>query len=151
MKTWTDADYEDMSWHDNHAYGIQIQEGEFGTGILVLEFDYILEWLRPNETEFRFRIAPARLSFMDVYDLKIDLDYETPTAAISSFSISEISREPVNLPGSKHYKWTVGIDWPEGIIRFKASGFRQILTGDIIETNQQRLTNEQKMQAQDCG
>jgi hypothetical protein len=151
MKTWTDSEYEDMCWHDNNVYGIQIKEGEFGTGTLVLELDYILEWLKPNETEFKFRIAPAQLSFIDVFDLKLELDYETPTAAITPFCISEISRENIGVSGSKYYKWTIGINWPDGAISFKASGFRQILTGAVIETDKQILTNEQRIKAINSG
>jgi len=149
--TWTDSDYDEMSWHDNHVYGIRIQEGDFGTGTLLLELDYILEWVE-KDNKYKFRIAPALLTFTKVFNLKLKIDYKTPTAAISPFSISQIDRENINsTPGSKYYNWTIGINWPEGKIEFEATGFTQILTGNIIETDQQILTNEQRLQAQNSG
>jgi hypothetical protein len=32
QREWTEADYDRMSWHDNHVYGLQIEAGEHGTG-----------------------------------------------------------------------------------------------------------------------
>jgi len=37
-----------------------------GDGQLELDIDYILEWLRPSESTFAFRVAPAALTFIDV-------------------------------------------------------------------------------------
>ena len=45
--TWTDEDFETMSWHDNHVHGIGLRSGEYGMGVLTLDLDYILEWIGP--------------------------------------------------------------------------------------------------------
>ena len=31
---WTEADYAEMSWHDNHVHGIAIHAGQHGSGEL---------------------------------------------------------------------------------------------------------------------
>ena len=93
MLKWTQDDFDSMSWHDNHVHGLTIHSGEHGTGELILDLDYILEWLPAVEGRYRFVLAPADLCFHDVTDLRISLDYVNPSAAITPFSISNIGRQ----------------------------------------------------------
>ena len=72
--SWTEADFDDMSWHDNHVHAFRIREGEHGTGEVELDLDYILEWLSPTEGRVSFRVAPASLTGRGVYDLQIAID-----------------------------------------------------------------------------
>jgi hypothetical protein len=44
----------------------EFEEDPRGDGQLELDIDYILEWLRPSESTFAFRVAPAALTFIDV-------------------------------------------------------------------------------------
>jgi len=127
---WTEADFDSMSWHDNHVHGLEIREGEDGTGELILRLDHILEWLSPGEGgRFSFRIAPATLTFRGVFALRIELDYIG--YAFTPFSIAGISRE-----GNR---WSIGINWPEGIISFDATSFVQELTGEEVLSDKQSL------------
>ena len=50
---WSEADFDGMSWHDNAVHAIRVVEGEHGAGKLVLDIDYILEWLRDDSGERR--------------------------------------------------------------------------------------------------
>ena len=77
---WTEADFCDLSLQDNAVHALHLVEGEYGAGQLHLDIDYILEWLRDDSGQISFRIAPASLVFRDVTNLKVTLDYETPTA-----------------------------------------------------------------------
>ena len=88
---WTQEQFEEMSWHDNHVHAIRIVEGSYGPGQLVLDLDYILEWINDKEG-FQFRLQPVMLTFFEVADLRISLDYATPTAALGPFSIHAIER-----------------------------------------------------------
>jgi hypothetical protein len=126
---WTEADFDSMSWHDNHVYGLEIRRGEDGAGELVLRLDYILEWLGPEDGRFTFRMAPATLTFHGVFALRIELDYIG--YAFTPFSIAGIGRE-----GNR---WTIGINWPEGIISFEATSFGQELIGAPVLSDQQSL------------
>ena len=89
--SWTEADFDDMSWHDNHVHAFRIREGEHGTGEVELDLDYILEWLSPTEGMFSFRVAPASLTFRGVYDLQIAIDYAVVSAGLSPLCISQIA------------------------------------------------------------
>ncbi len=139
MKLWTEADFEQMSWHDVHVHGFRITEGDGGTGDLFLDIDYILEWIRV-EDKFSFRIVPATLCFHEITDLCLSLDFATPTAAIVPFILNGIRRESVTYPtGYTSYSWDLGIIWPEGSFTFKAPRFTQTLSGPVLVRDRQRL------------
>ena len=142
MKTeWTEADYEQMSWHDNHVHGLQIEDGgEHGTGVLILDIDYIVEWLRGTLGLCSFRIAPATLTFHEVFGLKIDLDWAKVSAGMTPFSISQIHREQ-----RRHdWLWTIDVNWPSGSITFSGSRYHQTLRAEPIVTQSQVLERDER-------
>lgn len=125
MTRWTEADYESLSWHDNAVHGL-----ELGDESLVLHLDYILEWLPPGpDGRYSFRVAPAVLRFRDVSALTVDLDYIG--RGVTPFTISVIGRTET--------AWTIGINWPEGVISFQATGFVQELVGEPVVTDRGML------------
>jgi hypothetical protein len=142
---WTDADYERMSWHDNHVHGLQIEADDDGTGRLILDLDYIVEWLCPVDGAYSFRVAPATLTFNRVFGLKIELDWATVQAGMTPFSISQISREKREHPsGYEDWLWSIGVNWPEGFISFIGTGFHQRLRSEPIITQAQHLEPGQR-------
>jgi len=139
---WTEADFDDLSWHDNVVHAIRVVEGEYGAGQLILDIDYILEWLRDDSGGIAFRIAPATLEFREVTNLKITLDYETPTAGLTPFSLDRIERRRERRDRYEAILWTLAVNWPVGGITFEAKGFRQFLRGPAVVSSQQHLTVE---------
>jgi hypothetical protein len=59
LREWTDADFDRLSWHDNHVHGIHVEmaNADHTTGILTLDLDHIIEWLSPRTTESLFGFA----------------------------------------------------------------------------------------------
>ncbi|TVT59987.1 MAG: hypothetical protein FHK82_03160 [Sedimenticola thiotaurini] len=128
-----------MSWHDVHVHGFRLVEGEHGAGELVLDIDYILEWLRDEES-FRFRIAPATLQFHQISNLRFYLDYATPTIGIVPFSLNAITRAPATYrTGYKTFRWNLEINCPVGECSFECPGFTQTLRAPEQISNLQRL------------
>jgi hypothetical protein len=81
---WHTEDFESLSWHDVHVHGMRFasfNESE-GAADLVLDVDYILKWDREGDA-FVFTVCPAELTFHNVFRLKLELDYKTPTAGKS--------------------------------------------------------------------
>src|SRR5688572_3301573 len=105
--SWTEADFEGMSWHDNAVHGLQIRSGPHGSGMLLLDIDYIVEWICPPDSPCLFSLAPATLAFQEVYELKVDIDYAAATAATGPFSIMNIQRQPPPVAGSSLWQWTI--------------------------------------------
>lgn len=61
------------------------------------------------------------------------------------FSMDRIEREPIVYPVEyRNWKWRLKINWPNGEITFQSTGFRQQLTGPVIETDSQRLSPAQR-------
>lgn len=139
---WTEADFDNLSWHDNAVHSIRVVEGEYGAGQLLLDIDYILEWLRDDSGGISFRIAPATLQFRDVTNLKITLDYETPTAGLTPFSLDRIERRLERRDRYEAVLWTLAVNWPIGSITFEAKGFRQFLRGPAVVSHEQHLSVE---------
>lgn len=134
--TWNEADFQAMSWHDNHVHGLRIAEGSDGAGELVLDIDHILEWLQPTESTFAFRVAPATLTFHEVMDLRVEFDYAAASAGIVPPSIHEIVRD-----GSL---WTIAINWPSGQITFSGSRFTQVLRREPAVFDHQCLEQHER-------
>jgi len=144
--SWSETDFDNLSWHDNHIHGLAVRGGEHGVGDLVLDIDFILEWLCDSRSgSCQFRIAPATLTFHQVSDLVIALSYAAPRAAIGPASIGEIARVPHVFPnGYSSFRWTVAVNWPSGSIDFVASGFTQTLRASPALVAEQYLSAERR-------
>lgn len=151
-KTWTESDFDSLSWHDNAVHGIRVAEGGDGcSGDFTLDLDHILEWLPPKEANktFSFRIAPAVLTFHETTDLKISIDYAGASAALTPFSVHQIAFETItSVNGARLKKWKIEINWPKGEITFESPRFTQRLTGKETIVDRQSLTAEERIEAQ---
>lgn len=139
---WTDADFESMSWHDNHVHGLELREGENGAGELMLDLDYILEWICADDGSCTFRIVPVRLTFHEVHDLRIALDYAAAQASLGPFSLAGIARD-----AGAHgvWRWRLAVNWPQGSLEFAARGFTQLVSGPEVVKAVQSLTAGERL------
>ena len=144
---WTTDDFDALSWHDVHVHGFRFAEfkEDNGSADLVLDIDYILKWERSGEN-FLFTVCRAELRFHDVFGLKLELDYVSPTAGMCPFSINGIEREVVmSSNGHQSYRWRLPINWPKGSLEFQAPAFTQVLIGrPHVQPSRQSLTPEQR-------
>lgn len=140
---WTDEQFDEMSWHDNCVHGLRIVEGIHGAGELILDLDYILEWIEAEES-FRFRILPVTLKFREVTHLRISLDYATPTIALGPFSIHAIERKIEQRERYVAQVWKLLINSPVGEITFEAQGFEQRGVGAPQISNAQWLSPDER-------
>jgi hypothetical protein len=143
---WTDAQFDQMSWHDNHVHGLRVIEGEYGAGELVLDVDYILEWLEAS-AGFQFKIVPVYLRFKEVTDLRLALDYAKVSAGMSPFSIHRISRRTEARERYTAQCWEIELNWPDGRISFEATAFEQKAWGQVRISSGQVLRPEERVGA----
>lgn len=121
---WTERDFEELSWHDNHVYGLSIRDGAHGAGRLVLDLDYITEWRCGLDKRCTFMLAPAELRFEEVTDLQVGIDYRG--ISMGPLSIGEIRREVIaQVEGFGRSRWRITFNFPESEIVFLAAGFVQ--------------------------
>ncbi|MGI6496513.1 MAG: hypothetical protein ACOX5G_10595 [Kiritimatiellia bacterium] len=144
---WTEADFEAMSWHDCLINSIGLdQDGEWQSD-LVLELDYIVEWLCGVDKRCRFRVAPALLRFTDVDNLRLDISLKFG----QPLEIYHVERTELPATGYKNDHWILTLqnysDLKKNLIEFDATGFVQELTGKAIETESQNLTNAERAES----
>lgn len=143
---WYVADFDTLSWQDVRVHGFRIVEGDQGTAELVLDIDFILEWLPSEDDGHRFRIAQAILQFHEVFGLRFMLDYVACSAGMTAFSIDRIEREVIgDDERAQTYRWRIDVNWPEGFLEFEAPGFSQWLVGEIVEQDAQTLDPKQRL------
>lgn len=143
---WSTEDFAQMSWHDVHAHGLALENfnSEDGSADLVLDIDFITEWL-PDVPGYKFNVCRAELRFERVFGLNLTLDYKGPSAGMCPFSIAEIERDEVTYPnGSRSFKWRLNLNWPSGSIQFEAPAFKQRLVGNPRLQSQQWLSPEHR-------
>lgn len=139
-----------IGWHDNLIYSVHFDVGDPAAGEwrteLVLDIDYVTEWLCGADGRAMFRVAPATLTFHDVADLSIAIDFggrQFPHT-LNELSIGAITKEMLpseKAPGRMRYwRWRIALNVPDGgEIAFGASGYTQTLRAEPILTENQRL------------
>jgi hypothetical protein len=148
--THTNDDFDRLSWHDCHIWAVRFDAGDPDVGDwtsdLVLDLDFIVEWLQPSPDRFAFRVAPAVLTFHGVTDPRIEVNWQQTgfQAALHPVSIGAISRErlehqKVHLD-RPYYAWRIELNWPDGLIAFGALGFTQTLLAEPVLKDQQHLS-----------
>ena len=112
-RVWTDADFEQMGWHDCLIYKMRV------SGDLVLDIDYILQWNQPDVEglPFTFWIAPATLVFKQVKNLVMEID----TTFMEAYEVEDIEKRVTDT----------GISWTiithRGYIEFTSEGYEQFI------------------------
>jgi hypothetical protein len=146
----TEQDFDRLSWHDNYVYGIHFSIGDIERGDwrtdLVLDVDHIIEWVCGVGQAATFRVAPATLTFHHVTDLRLAVDWGDSghRAALHELSIGRITRAPISdqklCLDRPYWRWCLESNWPAaGEISFGASGFTQILRGEPVLQDEQKL------------
>ena len=149
--TFTEADFERLSWHDSHIWAVALRAGNPDDGDwtsdLVLDIDFIVEWVCGVGGGGRFRVAPATLVFHGVTDPKIDIDWGRSgfQVALHPVSIGSVEREPIQDQNvhldRPYYRWRIRLNWPDGgEIAFGAVGFTQSLRAEPVLTDNQCLS-----------
>jgi hypothetical protein len=135
---WSESEFEKMSWHDNYVHGVQFVAGQHGSGELILDIDYIVEWLQAP-SGFQFKIVPATLRFREVTDLRVEIDYAGMTAAMGPFSIDGVHRRSEQREHYVAQCWSIPINFPGGEISFEAAGYEQVAWGKLVVSEGQGL------------
>ena len=138
---WTEADFEQMGWHDIQIRAIAFRPANFE---FVLDIDYIFQWVQPQEDSFyRFWVSPATLVFKNVYDLRIDLEPYTEVC------ILEVNRTEPSVPrnakaigAENDWHWLLGCT--AGEIGFRSIGFDQYTRRFPKLSKAQSLTEEER-------
>src|SRR4051794_40935091 len=138
---WTEADFEQMGWHDVHVHAVAFRPD---VSELWLDIDYIFSWVEPHgdETHYSFWIAPATLVFENVYDLQFDFESQDGDLTLQGIERSDASA-PRNAV-TKQAEWRWLLDFNNGQANLRSIGFSQFTRRPPILVRAQHLTLEQR-------
>jgi hypothetical protein len=136
-KIWTEIDFKIMGWHDSPIYGISMGGSDPVWKELLLDIDYIFQWVHPVPPDefFTFWIAPATLVFKNVFNVVINI--EAGPSSVFDLEIADIHRleELVAINGYKYWKWHIELQ--NGSIFLESNGYEQIIKEEPVFTNGQ--------------
>lgn len=141
--------FDDFGWHDNAIHAFRIAEGDDAcSGQLILDIDYIREWVPPagQGGRFSFVVAPSDLVFHEVTDLVISIDYASCSASLQPMTIDEIHREVYSYPnGYSSFSWKIELNSPvDSFISFQSPRKSQVLKGKSVRSTSQWLMPSQR-------
>lgn len=141
---WSDADFDGMSWHDCRIHSLSLEQDGECQSDLVLDLDFILEWIKAPKNSFRFRVAPAVLRFQNVDSLRIQAFLHFK----EEFLIYSIDRAANEDKAHPNCHWTITIQSysqdDDNRIAFDATGFVQELTASPVVIDAQSFTRQQR-------
>jgi len=144
---WSDADFEQMGWHDCYIHGISFGNGseENGTSDLLMDIDYIFGWVNPIEPDrfFKFWIAPCTLVFENTMTLEMSID-EQEGLAFVPFQISDITILDRLRRGSDPYGYHWKVWLQSGYLKIKSYGFKQYVRRNPVQVPRQYLSLEER-------
>jgi hypothetical protein len=138
-REWTDADFDQLGWHDVHIHGLAAVSARFE---LHLDIDYITTWMcaPSGGGATQFLIAPATMTFENVQHVRIAVSSEQ-----GILSIDEVRRENMRIPPSSSVSiWDWVLKCHEGNICFEASGFHLVLRHAPILSELQYLESARR-------
>ena len=132
---WTEADFDEMGWHDVHIHALAFQPDSFE---LYLDIDYMFAWVDPEppDTHYTFWLAPCTWLFTNVYDFKAEVDWGL------GLEIEDVSRELIGKPKNAEYirrekEWRWVLACQEGELSFTSVGFQQFVRQNPIRVSSQ--------------
>jgi hypothetical protein len=120
--TWTEADFDEMGWHDSYVHAVAFLPERFE---IAFDIDYILKWVEPSEDEYyRFWVAPATLVFENIHEVKLDIE---PGDGVEIAGIHrDEPRRPINAEHiARETEWRWRIETQQGDITLRAVGYKQ--------------------------
>lgn len=155
------SEFDQVSLHDVRVYGLLFQRLEH-QGNLIFDIDYIAEWPCKEDAAHSFLVASATLTFSDVVDLQIHLDWgdksiykKDPYGVICCPSgeliIADFGRsaytDPLYSDGPKPYfRYELNFCEPEGArVALGAKDFKIASRQAPVRTRQQVLDPAQRV------
>ena len=134
----TEADFEQMSWHDCHIHAFSFNDNFE----LLLDIDYIFEWVSPKKGSkyYKFWIAPCTLVFENVYNIELESDHKLPIIDYIERSNAQRPKNAEYINKDLEYDWDIVMI--SGEMTFKSIGFKQYVRKPPVFIGTQQLDLE---------
>ncbi len=133
---WDHSDFDRMGWHDCTVHALAFEPNLDGSGTLLVDLDYIMQWVQPLRSgeAFSFWIAPATLIFENAWGFEAD---------ISEYSEFRLELDAIQRSEPDQFGrgwWT--LDGHQFTMRLPSAGFKQVLRRTPIASKHLNLTAE---------
>ena len=153
--TYTEADFDRLSWHDCRIWAVEFRVGDVEDGDwtshLALDIDFVVEWVCGGGAKGRCWVAPATLVFHGITDPRVDIDWGRSgfQVALNTPSIGSIERELIRNQkvylDRPYYSWRIPLNMPgSGEIAFGAVGFTQTLRAEPVLNEREHLSLKER-------
>jgi len=119
------------SFHDCHVHGLYWRRDRF---TFSMELQYILKWIQPidGSSDYRFLISNGRVTFRNVDDLKVSMDWSG--AALDSQIASVRVLEKRTTPnGQAQRNFEIEFADPDAIVSLWSTGYEvQLLEEPVL-------------------
>jgi len=125
---WTNANFEEMSWHDNLIRGISFHNPQdMYVFDISFDLDYILEWVC-NGGFYQFIVAPATLTFHTANKVRFDMmmSYKQDLD-INRVERVELTTAPERDAGYRRWRFEIYFHGQVSPFSLEATGYTQIL------------------------
>jgi len=120
-----ESDSRPDSFHDCHVHGLRWKADRF---TFTIDLQYIVEWVQPIDPSrgYRFWISEARLTFRDVDDLKLSMDW-SGTSLDAQMETIRVLKSRATPAGLSQRNYEVVFSTPEGSISLWSTGYELAL------------------------
>jgi hypothetical protein len=121
---WSESDFNSMGWHDCKIHAITYfpESRE-----LILDIDYLFEWVKPNEdTYYKFWISPATMVFECASEVDCNLRLDLGLEIAGIFRTESNASESTECNGfGKSWNWEISCT--SGSITLKSTGYKMFV------------------------
>ena len=134
----TEADFEQMNWHDCHIHAFSFNDNYE----LLLDIDYLFEWIQPKKGSryYKFWIAPCTLIFENVYHMVFESEHKQPIIDYIDRSNPQRPKNAEYIGKDFEYDWDIVMI--SGEMTFRSVGFKQYVRQMPILMSDEKLDLE---------
>jgi hypothetical protein len=121
LRVLSESEAKPESFHDCHVHGLQWRRDRF---TFSMDLQYILEWIAPSNgsADYRFSISEGRVTFRDVDDLKVSMDW-SGAALDSQIASVRVLRTRTTPNGRLQRHFEIEFAEPEAVISLWSTGY----------------------------
>ena len=131
LRVLSESEAKPESFHDCHVHGLRWQRDRF---TFSMELQYILEWIEPSDgsSGYRFSISEGRVTFQNVDDLKVSMDW-SGVALDSQIASVRVLKTRTTPNGRVQRYFEIEFADPEAIISLWSTGYEvELLEEPVI-------------------
>jgi len=131
LRVLSESEAKPASFHDCRVHGLRWRREQF---TFSMDVQYILEWIEQSggSSDYRFSISEGRLTFQNVDDLKVSMDW-SGAALDSRIASIQVPKTRTTPNGTVQRRFEIEFSEPEAVISLWSTGYEvELLREPVI-------------------